>query len=77
MPLIDYSKPVSFYDSSEAVCVVLQHALVQLRDHAMFHDDEEPSMLRAAETLSSLLEDAKMEIEQLIEHIEHKGATKP
>jgi len=27
--------------------------------------------------LSSLLEDAKMEIEQLIEHIEHKGATKP
>ena len=38
MPLIDYSKAFSFCDSTEAVSVVLQHALVQLRDHVKFQE---------------------------------------
>ena len=70
MPLIDYSKPVNFFDSAEGVSVVLQHALVQLRDCVAFQDEKDGAVMRAAEVLSAVLEDAHAEIEQLIGKIE-------
>lgn len=66
MPLMDYSKSLTFCDTAEAVSVVLQHALVQLRDHAKFQDEQDSAVVRAAEVLSSVLEDAQAEVEQLI-----------
>ena len=69
MPLIDYSKSLTFCESAEAVSVVLQHALVQLRDHANFQDEQDSALMRAAEILSSVLEDAQAEVERLIERL--------
>ena len=66
MPLIDYSTAFSFCDSTEAVSVVLQHALVQLRDHVKFQEEQDSAVLRAAEVLSSVLEDSQAEVEHLI-----------
>jgi len=45
---------------------VLQHALIQLRDCAAFQDEKDNAVVRAAEVLSAMLEDAQAEIEQLI-----------
>jgi hypothetical protein len=73
MPVIDYSKPHNFCDSAEAVSVTLQYALVQLRDCAAFQDETDPAILRAAAVLSSILEDAKAEIERLLETLETRG----
>ena len=46
--------------------VVLQHALVQLRDHVKFQEEQDSAVLRAAEVLSSVLEDSQAEVEHLI-----------
>jgi hypothetical protein len=70
MPVIDYSKPQNFCDSAEAVSVMLSSALVQLRDHAAFQDEPDISILHAAALLSSVLEDAKAEVEHLLERLE-------
>ncbi len=70
MPLIDYSKPMNFCDSTEAVSVVVNHALIQLRDQVAFQTEKDAAIVRAAEVLSSLLEDAQSEIEQLIGKME-------
>ena len=70
MPLIDYSKPMNFCDSTEAVSVVVNHALIQLRDQVAFQTEKDAAIVRAAEVLSSLLENAQSEIEQLIGKME-------
>jgi len=72
MALINYSKPMDFCERAEAVSVVVQFALVQLRDYAEFHEDEDVALVRAAESLSSVLEDAKAEVERLLDMIEVK-----
>ena len=70
MPLINYAKPMNFCDSTEAVSVVLQYALVQLRDYVKFQENRDTAIVRAAEILSSALEDAHSEVEQLIGKME-------
>ena len=66
MPLINYAKPMNFCDSTEAVSIVLQYTLVQLRDYVKFQEDRDSAVMRAAEILSSVLEDTHNEVEQLI-----------
>ena len=65
MPLLDYSKPADFCESVEAVIVLLQYTLVQLRDHAAFGEEPDITILNASALLSSVLEDMKAEIERL------------
>ena len=66
MPLINYAKPMNFCDSTEAVSIVLQYTLVQLRDYVKFQEDRDSAVMRAAEILSSVFEDTHNEVEQLI-----------
>ena len=61
---------MNFCDSTEAVSVVVNHALIQLRDQVAFQTEKDAAIVRAAEVLSSLLEDAQSEIEQLIGKME-------
>ena len=70
MPLIDYSKLLTFPDSVEAVSITLHHALIKLRDHVAFSERNDPAIERAAEHLSALLEDTQREVEQLIAAME-------
>jgi len=73
MPLIDYTKETSFCDSAEDVSIIVQHSLVKLRNHAKFDEEIDPAILHAAGNLSAILEDAHLEIEQLIGMIEKAG----
>ena len=70
MPVIDYSKLLTFADSVEAVSITLHHALINLRDHVAFSENDDPSTRHAAEHLSALLEDARHDVEQLIAKME-------
>jgi len=65
MPLLDYSKPADFCESVEAVIVLLQYVLVQLRDHAAFDEELNIEVMNASALLSSVLDDMKAEIERL------------
>ena len=73
MPVINYTMPISFIDSVEAAVLILQHAMNQLRNHAMFDDELDPAILNAAHHLSATLEDRRNEMEQVIGDIERKG----
>ena len=72
MPLIDYSKVLTFPDSVEALSITLHHALVNLRDQVAYGPRDDFAMQRAAEHLSALLEDGYGEVEKLIAAMERK-----
>lgn len=72
MPLIDYSKVLTFPDSVEALSITLHHALVQLRDQVAYGPRDDEAVLRAAEHLSALLEDGHKEAETFIAALERK-----
>jgi hypothetical protein len=72
MPLIDYSKVLTFPDSVEALSITLHHALVKLRDQVAYGPRDDFAMMRAAEHLSALLEDGHKEVERLIAALERK-----
>ena len=68
---LDLTKPMPFSRAVEAVAATLQIALVRLRDHANFaEEDERSGALPAAQLLLSMLEDSSREVEGLVAMLE-------
>jgi len=73
MPVINYTKPMTFVESVEAAIIILQHTMNLLHDHATFDEEQDPAVLYAAHHLCSTLEDRRKEMEQVMDQVERKG----
>lgn len=72
MPLIDYSKPMTFCDTVEAAAIILQACLTRLRDEAQFRDDDDHGPLYASHFLINMLTAALAEAEPLSDALEKR-----
>jgi hypothetical protein len=70
MPSIDFNKPQTFLNTLEPLALALNCALVALRDEAHFQDERDEAIVAAAALLSSMLEDARLEVEALGNRLE-------
>ena len=70
MQKIDSSEPVTLEEAIQALSFALQRFMVCLRDHVAFDDQETAKTLRTAIFASSLMEDSKKEIEDMITGLE-------
>lgn len=71
---LDLTKPMPFSRAVEAVAATLQIALVRLRDHVNFSEEEaNAGTLPVAHLLLSMLEDATREVEGLVGVLESRS----
>jgi len=73
MPQIDLSKPMTFTKTLDQLALILNCTMIALRDEMNFHDNDDPTILAAASTLSSMLEDAHAESVVLADRLERRA----
>jgi len=66
MPDKEPLKPITFREAVESASFHIQRALISLRDHTAFSDEDDPSFMVTAALLSSILEDSWVEAERVI-----------
>ncbi len=73
MPQIDFKKPMTFLNTLEPFALALNCALVALRNEVQFQERRDQAVIDAAAMLSSMLEDAHVEVERLTDQLERRS----